>query len=113
MTLRQIQGELLSRGVRPVQICAIDMQDLAFDSIVGYRELGVQVETHLTDLDPSSRKYLFFDEIQDIAEWERAIRHFAKKIALKFLLPVQTQRCSRQSYRRIWLGVMSTLMYIL
>ncbi len=77
--MRQIQSELLSRGVKREQICAIDMEDLAFDSIVGYRELVLHVETHFTDLAPGLRKYLFVDEVQDIAEWERAIRHFAKK----------------------------------
>jgi uncharacterized protein len=77
--MRQIQSELLSRGAKPKQICAIDMEDLAFDSIVGYRELVLHVETHFADFGSSSRKYLFVDEVQDIAEWERAIRHFAKK----------------------------------
>jgi uncharacterized protein len=77
--MRQIQSELISRGAKPEQICAIDMEDLAFDSIVGYSELVLHVETHFTDLALDSRKYLFVDEVQDIAEWERAIRHFAKK----------------------------------
>lgn len=77
--MRQIQSELLTRGAKPEQICAIDMEDLAFDNIVGYRELVLHVETHFTDLALGSRKYLFVDEVQDIAEWERAIRHFAKK----------------------------------
>jgi uncharacterized protein len=77
--MRQIQSELLRRGAKPEQICAIDMEDLAFDSIVSYRELVLHVETYFTDLDPGSLRYLFVDEVQDIAEWERAIRHFAKK----------------------------------
>jgi uncharacterized protein len=75
--MRQIQSELLSRGAKPEQICAIDMEDLAFDRIVGYRELVLDVETQFADVDSSLRKYLFVDEVQDIAEWKRAIRHFA------------------------------------
>jgi uncharacterized protein len=77
--MRQVQGELISSGVKPEQICAIDMEDLAFDSIVRYPDLVSHVESHFKSLKRGKRKYLFVDEVQDIAEWERAIRHFSKK----------------------------------
>lgn len=77
--LVQLQDELRTRGVLPAQMCAIDKEDLAFDSITHYTELAQHVDTYFAQTKKTDKKYLFIDEVQDIREWERAVRHYAKQ----------------------------------
>lgn len=77
----QLVAELKARGVKEGHICLIDKEDLAFDAITGYAELAHYVDSYFAKSAKikAGKKYLFVDEVQDITEWERAIRHYAKK----------------------------------
>jgi hypothetical protein len=75
--LRQIMDELRSSGVAATQICAIDMEDLAFDELRTYQELAAYIEAQCQAI--GAKKYLFIDEVQEIDGWERVVRHFAKR----------------------------------
>ena len=91
----QIIGNLLTgdtqEKVTRAQICAIDKEDLAFDHITDYTALAAYIDTYFAHLNTKSKtkslkKYLFIDEIQDIAEWERAIRHYAKQADVEIFI---------------------------
>ena len=75
--LRQIMDELRIGGIAESHICAIDMEDLAFDGLRTYQELAAHIEAYCQAVD--GKKYLFIDEVQEIAGWERVVRHFAKR----------------------------------
>ncbi len=60
-------------------IIYIDKEQYEFDSISDYHSLINYVEQHL---DKACKNYLFIDEVQEIKEFEKALRHFQnKKIA--------------------------------
>jgi len=55
-------------------IIYINKEDYKFDSIETYRDLIAFVEAASL---PDKTNYIFIDEIQDIEDFERALRHFA------------------------------------
>ena len=90
----QLVAELKARGVANAQICSIDKEDLAFDAITNYTELAQYVDSYFAKAEKTTKgktaqtkttktttgkKYLLVDEVQDITEWERAIRHYVKQ----------------------------------
>lgn len=75
--LLQIKGQLMARGVRAAQICWVDKEDLAFDSIRSYTDLAAHIDAYFSKT--RGKKFIFIDEVQEIFEWERAVRHYAKQ----------------------------------
>lgn len=70
--LYQLMDEIYKRDSR-TQIIYINKEDYEFDDIKTYKEL-IEYVTHKRE---DNRKVaLFIDEIQDIIEFERALRHF-------------------------------------
>ena len=64
------QDYLLQNGVDRSQILAINFEDLEFEDLLDYRSLYQYVKKRLlTD----RNNYLFFDEIQHVADFEKAI----------------------------------------
>lgn len=57
-------------------IVYINKEDLAFESITGYKELVSYAEERKQE---SKDNFLFIDEIQDIESFEKALRHFQAK----------------------------------
>ncbi len=57
-------------------IVFIDKEKFEFDEIKNYKELVNFVEQRLKK---SKRNYIFIDEVQEIDEFERALRHFISK----------------------------------
>lgn len=60
-------------------IIYINKEDYAFDALKNYHDLVEYVNVHFKK---NKKNYLFIDEIQDIAEFEKALRHFALNDAL-------------------------------
>ncbi len=74
----QLLAQLRARGVAGRQICSIDKEDLAFDAMASYADLAHYVDGYFAKA-KAGKKYLLVDEVQDITEWEKAIRHYAKR----------------------------------
>lgn len=74
--LRQLIDHLSSDNVQPSQILFIDRENLWWDHIRDYTILHQTIEAYFTGKE--WKKYLFIDEVQDITEWERTIRHYGK-----------------------------------
>ena len=68
--MQQYQQQLLALGVKPEQIQTYNFEDLANEPLQDYRELYAHVSQHLL---PDEQNYLFFDEIQMVGEYQRAI----------------------------------------
>jgi predicted AAA+ superfamily ATPase len=70
--LYQIMEEL--RKINPlIDIIYIDKEDFAFDNIKNYIDLITYVESNRNT---EGLQYLFIDEIQEINDFEKALRHF-------------------------------------
>ena len=73
--LRQILNEIMQKDEQ-TQVIFINKEDFAFDSIRNYVDLIGYVESKTT---ASKSIALFIDEIQEIENFEKAIRHFHSK----------------------------------
>jgi len=72
--LKQIQDKLKERGVQDSNIVYMNFESLAFEPYLHYRAFYDRVIEETKG--SKGRVYLFFDEIQDVKEWEKAIRSF-------------------------------------
>jgi uncharacterized protein len=87
--LLQVRETLRARGILPDQICWIDKEDLSFDSIRTYQDLAAHVDATFAAFavrKPGAKKYLFIDEVQEIAQWEKAVRHYAKQADMEVFI---------------------------
>ena len=73
--LRQILNEIMQKDEQ-TQVIFINKEDFAFDSIRNYIDLIEYVESKTTT---SKSIALFIDEIQEIENFEKALRHFHSK----------------------------------
>lgn len=70
-TLFQIyQDYLLKSGVDRKQIIAVNFEDLEFEDLLDYKVLYHYVREHLI---PDKVNYIFFDEIQHVERFEKAV----------------------------------------
>lgn len=66
----------IKKKVHQANIIYIDKELYDYDNIVAYHELIAFVEK---ELKPDGNNYLFIDEIQEIADFQKALRHFQNK----------------------------------
>lgn len=66
----------VKRKVPQANIMYIDKELYDYDNIATYHELIEFVEK---ELEPDGNNYLFIDEIQEIADFQKALRHFQNK----------------------------------
>lgn len=71
--LRQIANELITSGVNPKNIFYINKEFIDFDFVSHYKDLDTLVKLYKSKLKPKGKIYLFIDEIQNVAEWERFV----------------------------------------
>lgn len=71
--LRQIEQKLRDSGVAEEAVISANFESATFDSIVDEESLKRFVRERIC---PGSKTYLFFDEIQEVSGWEKALRSF-------------------------------------
>jgi hypothetical protein len=76
--LRQIILSLISKGVNPKNIFYINKEYTDFDFITSYTELEDLILTYQQELIPKGKIYLFIDEVQRIAGWERLVNSYSQ-----------------------------------
>lgn len=76
--LELIQHELLVSGVKPEQFISINFEDLRYTHLLTAKTLHDEIIRRTEDID--GKVYLFFDEIQEVKDWEKCINSF--RIAL-------------------------------
>jgi len=76
--LRQIILSLISKGVNPKNIFYINKEYTDFDFITNYTELEELILTYQQELTPEGKIYLFIDEVQRIAGWERLVNSYSQ-----------------------------------
>lgn len=65
--------ERIKQFSKTANIIFIDKEDIRFDSIKNYTDLADFIKPQLNK---TRKNYIFIDEIQDIAQFEKALRHF-------------------------------------
>lgn len=69
--LKLIREELLNRGINKNNIILINFDDPLYNKVENTRELDLLVKDLVENLD--GKIYLFFDEIQNVDQWEKSI----------------------------------------
>ena len=72
--LKLIQEELLTRGVDSGQIISLNFESMSNARLCSAAALHEYVMAQATQI--SGRVYLFFDEVQEVAEWEKCVNSF-------------------------------------
>ncbi|MEI8344006.1 MAG: ATP-binding protein [Candidatus Moraniibacteriota bacterium] len=73
--LLQLMAEIKAKD-KKANLVYINKEEYEFESIIGYRDLIVYAEKSFKK---GVKNYLFIDEIQDIENFEKALRHFSAK----------------------------------
>ena len=71
--LKQIIEEIKESGVKEDHIIYINFEDISYSSIRSYLDLNTYVKEKIVD---EEKYYLFFDEVQMVLDWEKAINSF-------------------------------------
>jgi len=76
--LRQIITGLLAQGVDPRNIFYLDKERLEFAELTDFQQLDELIGTYLKELAVRGKVYLFLDEVQEIAGWERVVNAYSQ-----------------------------------
>lgn len=71
--LKQIIDELKDNGVNPERIIYINFEDIEMSFIKNDMDLNSYIKKQIKD---DEKYYLFFDEIQNVIDWEKAVNSF-------------------------------------
>lgn len=74
--LMQIMDELKNKGIKDEQIIYINFEFIDYENITDAKTFSDYVENKIKD---DKKYYLFFDEIQNVNEWERTVNSFKAK----------------------------------
>lgn len=72
--LELIKQELIESGVSETQLFAINFEDLSYSHLQTAQALHDEVIRRAKEID--GKVYLFFDEIQEVKDWEKCINSF-------------------------------------
>lgn len=69
--LKLIQQELLESGISPTQFISINFEDMNYSHLQTAKALHNEINARASEID--GKVYLFFDEIQEVKDWEKCI----------------------------------------
>lgn len=72
--LELIKEELVESGVNPAQFISINFEDLNYAHLQTAEALHEEITKRAAEID--GKVYLFFDEIQEVKDWEKCINSF-------------------------------------
>lgn len=72
--LELIKQELADSGVNPAQFISINFEDMNYAHLQTAQALHAEISKRAADID--DKVYLFFDEIQEVKDWEKCISSF-------------------------------------
>lgn len=72
--LELIKEELLTVGISPEQIISINFENMRHAHLLSANALHEEITAKAESI--NGKVYLFFDEIQEVADWEKCINSF-------------------------------------
>lgn len=69
-----IKEELMDSGVSPAQFISINFEDMNYAHLQTAKALHDEISRQAAEID--GKVYLFFDEIQEVKDWEKCINSF-------------------------------------
>ena len=89
--LNLIQEELAQNGVQPEQFISLNFENMSNAHLCTAVALHDEILRRTKEI--SGKVYLFFDEIQEVADWEKCINSFRVGWIVIYTLPVPTPSC--------------------
>ncbi|MCT7875876.1 MAG: AAA family ATPase [Lactobacillus iners] len=83
--LLMIRDQLLKRGISEKQIIYLNFENPEYFDLLDYRKLYEYLKKKV---DKSKKTYFFFDEIQEVHEWQKLINGLRVALILTFILQV-------------------------
>lgn len=72
--LELIKQELIESGVDPAQLISINFEDMNYSHLQTAQALHDEITRRVAEV--KGKAYLFFDEIQEVTDWEKCINSF-------------------------------------
>lgn len=72
--LELIKEELMEKGIPSIQFITINFEDMRYTHLQTAEALHEEITKKASEID--GKVYLFFDEIQEVTEWEKCINSF-------------------------------------
>ena len=72
--LELIKDELAAAGVGRESVVSINFEDMRFARLLTARALHDEIASRVKQIE--GKAYLFFDEIQEVADWEKCVNSF-------------------------------------
>lgn len=69
--LKLIQQELIESGISPTQFISINFEDMNYSHLQTAKALHNEISARASEIE--GKVYLFFDEIQEVKDWEKCI----------------------------------------
>lgn len=76
--LELIKNELMESGVSPAQFISINFEDMSYSHLQTAQALHDEIMMKVAAME--GKVYLFFDEIQEVKDWERCINSFRSSL---------------------------------
>ena len=70
--LELIKQELTESGVSPAQFISINFEDMSYSHLQTAKALNDEIVKKAADIE--GKAYLFFDEIQEVKDWEKCVK---------------------------------------
>ena len=102
--LKLIQEELLARGVDSAQIISLNFESMSNARLCSAAALHEYVMAQAAQI--SGRVYLFFDEVQEVAEWEKCVNSFRVELDCDIYITGSMPSSFPASWPPIWQGAM-------
>ena len=87
--LELIKEELVESGISSAQFISINFENLNFSHLQTARSLHDEITKRAAEI--NGKVYLFFDEIQEVKDWEKCINSSVYPLTATSISPVQTQ----------------------
>ncbi|WP_311142292.1 ATP-binding protein [Lancefieldella rimae] len=72
--LELIKQELMESGIDPAQLISINFEDMNYSHLQTAQALHDEITKRVAEV--KGKAYLFFDEIQEVTDWEKCINSF-------------------------------------
>ena len=105
--LELIQQELTESGVNPAQFISINFEDMGYSHLQTAQALHDEITARAAEIE--GKVYLFFDEIQEVKDWEKCINSLRVSLDCDIYITGSMQSCCPVSLRPIWVDGMWSL----
>lgn len=97
--MTQIQEFLLQKGVAAERILDFNFESLTDERVKSFESVTVCVQDVQEEISADEKMYLFFDEVQELAVWEKLANSYLRDLNCDIFITAQTTICFLVSWQ--------------